>query len=104
VAAGPHVTAAGRRVTAFTQIEDRRSILGWVGLTYWLYRPSLGWERIVRRATQAQIDAAGRVPVLLKDDPALARLFPDAYTAADWGLVNRVVPDAQLDSMCAPNW
>ncbi len=74
VAAGPHVTAAGRRVTAFTQIEDRRSILGWVGLTYWLYRPSLGWERIVRRATQAQIDAAGRVPVLLKDDPALVPL------------------------------
>lgn len=74
VAAGPHLTTSGRRVTAFTQIEDRRRTLGWVELTYWLYRPGLGWERIVRRADQAQIDAAGHVPVLLKDDPALVPL------------------------------
>lgn len=74
VAAGPHLTASGRRVTAFTQIEDRRRTLGWVELTYWLYRPGLGWERIVRRAGQVQIDAAGHVPVLLKDDPALVPL------------------------------
>ena len=50
VAAGPHVTASGRRITAFTEIEDRRRTLGWVELTYWLYRPGLGWERVVRRA------------------------------------------------------
>lgn len=74
VAAGPHVTASGRRVTAFTQIEDRRRTLGWVELTYWLYRPSLGWERIVRRADQDQIDAVSHVQVLLKDDPALVPL------------------------------
>jgi hypothetical protein len=74
VAAGAHVTASGRRVTVFTQIEDRRRTLGWVELTYWLYRPSLGWERIVRRAGQAQIDAASHVQVLLKDDPALVPL------------------------------
>jgi len=74
VAAGPHLTASGRRVTAFTQIEDRRRTLGWVGLTYWLYRPGLGWERVLRRVTQAQIDAASHVPVLLKDDPALVPL------------------------------
>lgn len=74
VAAGPHVTASGRRITAFTQIEDRRRTLGLVELTYWLYRPSLGWERIVRRASQAQIDAASHVRVLLRDDPALVPL------------------------------
>jgi Flp pilus assembly pilin Flp len=74
VAAGPHVTASGRRVTAFTQIEDRRRTLGWVELTYWLYRPGLGWERVVRRAGQAQIDAANHVRVQLKDDPALVPL------------------------------
>jgi Flp pilus assembly pilin Flp len=74
VAAGPHVTAAGRRVTAFTQVEDRRDTSGWVELTYWLYRPSLGWERVVRRAGQAQIEAASHVRVLLKDDPALVPL------------------------------
>ncbi len=74
VAAGPHLTASGRRTTAFTQIADRRRSLGWVELTYWLYRPGLGWESVVRRAGQAQVDAAGSIPVLLKDDPALVPL------------------------------
>jgi len=74
VAAGPHLTASGRRTTAFTQLDDRRRSLGWVELTYWLYRPGLGWERIVRRASQAQVEAASDVSVLLKDDPALVPL------------------------------
>jgi Flp pilus assembly pilin Flp len=74
LAAGPHLTASRRRTTAFTQLLDRRRSDGWVELTYWLYRPGLGWERIVRRAGQAQIDAAANVPVLLKDDPALVPL------------------------------
>lgn len=74
VAAGPHVTASNRRVTAFTQLEDRRRERGWIELTYWLYRPGLGWEGIVRRAGQAQVEAARRVRVLLKDDPNLVPL------------------------------
>jgi hypothetical protein len=74
VAAGPHLTASGRRTTAFTQILDRRRTLGWVELTYWLYRPTIGWERVTRRATQADVEAASGTPVLLKDDPALVPL------------------------------
>jgi hypothetical protein len=74
VAAGPHSSASGRRTTAFTQLLDHRRSDGWVELTYWLYRPSLGWEGIVRRAGQAQIDAASDTPVLLEDDPALVPL------------------------------
>ncbi len=74
VAAGPHLTASRRRTTAFTQIEDRRRSLGWVELTYWLYRPSLGWSRVNHRATQADVDAAAGTPVLLEDDPALVPL------------------------------
>jgi hypothetical protein len=74
VAAGPHLTASGRRVTVFTQLEDRRATLGWVELTYWLYRPGLGWERVIRRAGRAQVEAASHVRVLLKDDPALVPL------------------------------
>ncbi len=73
-AAGLHLTTSGRRTTAFTQVDDRRRTLGWVELTYWLYRPGLGWERLVRRAGQAQIEAASYVPVLLEDDPALVPL------------------------------
>jgi hypothetical protein len=74
VYAGPHITTAGRRTTAFTQLEDRRRTLGWVELTYWLYRPGLGWARVVRRAGPTQIEAASHVRVLLADDPALVPL------------------------------
>jgi hypothetical protein len=74
VAAGPHLTASRRRTTAFTEIVDRRAALGWVELVYWLYRPTLGWERLVRRADQAQVDAAAGVEILLGDDPGLVPL------------------------------
>jgi len=74
VAAGPHLTASGRRTTAFVSVRDLRRSLGWVELTYWLYRPGLGWERIVRRADQIQVEAASGTPVLVEDDPVLAPL------------------------------
>jgi hypothetical protein len=74
VAAGSHLTASRRRTTAFTQIADRRRTLGWVELTYWLYRPGLGWQRLARRASQADVAAARGVPVLVQDDPALVPL------------------------------
>ena len=74
VAAGLHLTASRRRTTAFVQLDDRRHSLGWVELTYWLYRPGLGWERVVRRATQADVEAAGDTRLLQKDDPALVPL------------------------------
>jgi hypothetical protein len=74
VAAGPHLTASRRRTTAFTELVDRRASRGWVELVYWLYRPSLGWQRLARRAGQAEIDAAAGVEVLLGDDPALVPL------------------------------
>ena len=74
IAAGPHLTASGRRTTAFTELIDRRAVEGWVEIVYWLYRPTLGWERIARRATQADVEAAAGVEVLVKDDPALVPL------------------------------
>lgn len=74
VAAGPHLTASGRRTTAFTELVDRRRADGRVEVVYWLYRPTLGWERIARRATQADVEAASGTPVLVQDDPALVPL------------------------------
>jgi hypothetical protein len=74
VATATPLTASGRRTTAFTEIVDRRRSLGWVEIVYWLYRPTLGWERLVRRAGRTQIDAAAGVEVLLSDDPALVPL------------------------------
>jgi hypothetical protein len=74
VAAGPHLSASGRRTTAFTELLDRRRTLGWVEIVYWLYRPGLGWERLARRATQADVEAASATRVLLRDDPNLVPL------------------------------
>lgn len=74
VAAGRHLTASGRRTTAFTAIADHRDSLGWVEVTYWLYRPTLGWERLVRRATDADVEAASGSEILKQDDPALVPL------------------------------
>ncbi|HET7590724.1 MAG TPA: hypothetical protein VFK14_11155 [Solirubrobacterales bacterium] len=74
VAAGPHLTASGRRTTAFTELRDQRDSSGWVEIAYWLYRPGLGWESLVRRATAADVEAAAGVEVLARDDPALVPL------------------------------
>jgi hypothetical protein len=73
-AAGTHLTRSGRRTTAFTAVDDRRRSEGSVEISYWLYRPTLGWELISRRATRRDVDAAARVRVLERDDPALVPL------------------------------
>jgi hypothetical protein len=69
-----HLTTSGRRTTAFTSVRDVRGSQGWVEVTYWLYRPSIGWDEVVRRATQADVEAASGTPVLLEDDPMLVPL------------------------------
>jgi hypothetical protein len=74
VAAGPHLTAKGRRTTAFTELVDERGASGWVEVVYWLYRPTLGWERVTQRATEADVEAAAGTPVLAGADPALVPL------------------------------
>jgi len=72
--AGARLTASNRRTTAFVSVDDRRGSLGWVELTYWLYRPTLGWERVVHRADRAAVAAASHVRVLKQDSPALVPL------------------------------
>lgn len=74
VAAGPHLTTSNRRTTAFTEAIDRRRETGWVEIVYWFYRPTLGWERISRRGTQADVEAAAGTEILAEDDPALVPL------------------------------
>ncbi len=71
---GLKLTVSGRRTTAFTSILDRRRSAGWVEITYWLYRPTLGWERVVRRASGADVASASAVRVLESDSPALVPL------------------------------
>jgi hypothetical protein len=70
----PGLTVALRRVTAFTSVEDRRRAGAEVEVSYWLYRPTLGWERIVRTGGPAEIAAAAALRLNLEDDPALVPL------------------------------
>lgn len=74
VAAGPRLTASNRLVTAFTQVLDRRRADGRVVVVYWLYRPTLGWERVVRSADRARVAAASGTRLLASDAPALVPL------------------------------
>lgn len=70
----PGLTASGRRVTAFTAIDDLRPSGGPVRVTYWLYRPGQPWERIDRIAGPSEITAASSLRLSLDDDPALVPL------------------------------
>ena len=70
----PRVTASNRRVTEFTSVEDRRSAGGPVRITYWLYRPGVGWQRVERTAGAAEVAAASGIRLSLEDFPALVPL------------------------------
>jgi hypothetical protein len=75
--AGPeagHLTASNRRVTAFTSVEDRRRAGGEVEISYWLYRPGLGWDRAIRRGSAADVTANASTPLLETADPRLVPL------------------------------
>jgi hypothetical protein len=45
-----------------------------VRIAYWLYRPGLPWQRIVRTAWAPQIAAVSGLRLSLEDDPALVPL------------------------------
>jgi Flp pilus assembly pilin Flp len=68
------LTASNRRTSAFTSIVDRRRAGGGVEVTYWIYRPTLGWEAVVRRADPADVTASARTPLLETADPKLVPL------------------------------
>jgi hypothetical protein len=55
-------------------VDDQRVSGGRVRVAYWLYRPGLDWDRIVRTAGPAEIAAASSIRLNLEDDPALVPL------------------------------
>jgi hypothetical protein len=71
---GDRLTASNRRLTLFTEVTDRRQADGTVELTYWHYRPGLGWQALRRTAGEAEIAAASGTRVLLSDTPMLVPL------------------------------
>jgi hypothetical protein len=78
------LTASNRRVTAFTSVADRRRRGGGVVITYWLYRPTLGWTRVTRTASPHEVAALASTPLLDADVPTLVALETlsgrDSYT------------------------
>jgi hypothetical protein len=72
--AEPGLTASNRRVTYFLEVEDRRRSAGHVRITYWAYRPTLGWEAAVRTAGSEEISAAEGLTLSVEDVPALIPL------------------------------
>ena len=70
----PGLTSSNRRVTAFTSVVDRRRASGPVAVTYWLYRPALGWDRVTREATSADVAAHASTPLLETANPRLVPL------------------------------
>jgi hypothetical protein len=70
--AGLHLTISNRRTVAFTAISELAG--GGVAIDYWHYRPTLGWERIRRRAGGEDVAALARTPLPDDADPQLIPL------------------------------
>lgn len=68
------LTASNRRTTAFVSVDDRRRAGGPVGITYWLYRPTLGWQAIRRNASSGDIAGLASTPLLESQNPKLVPL------------------------------
>lgn len=69
---GSGLTTSNRRATYFTELRPAGD--GSHEITYWLYRPSLGWEARHRTVGRAEIEAASATRVRLSDSPRLVPL------------------------------
>ena len=72
--ADPLLTASNRRVTTYVAASDGRGTGGVVEIEYWEYRPTLGWRRIPRRASAADVAALAATPLPETASPRLTPL------------------------------
>jgi hypothetical protein len=70
----PALTASSRRTTAFVSVNDARRSGGAVTINYWLYRPTLGWERVRRQLDATAITRHADTPLLETAVPVLVPL------------------------------
>ena len=81
----PGHTASNRRTTAFVAVADGRRAGGVARITYWLYRPTVGWNRVVREAGSADVERLASTPLLDDAVPALVPLETlDGRNQYDW--------------------
>lgn len=80
----PGLTSANRRITDFVSVVDHRRGDGAVLITYWLYRPTLGWSRVRREVSADEVASLASTPLLDDAVPKLVALetMPgrDSYT------------------------
>ena len=69
-----HLTLSNRRTAAFTSVLDRRRSGGDARISYWIYRPGMPWEEVVRRASPERVAELAPTPLLETDDPRLIPL------------------------------
>ena len=70
----PGLTGSNRRVTSFTSVRDRRRSGGAVDVTYWMYRPGVGWDRAVRTGSATDVERYAATPLLDSANPVLVPL------------------------------
>jgi Flp pilus assembly pilin Flp len=70
----PALTASNRRTTAFVSVDDAGRSGGGVTINYWLYRPTLGWERERRHLDAAAVARHAATPLLETAVPMLVPL------------------------------
>ena len=68
------LTASDRRVSTFVSVAEGRQDGAGVEISYWLYRPTLGWERILRRTDGGEVARLAPTPLLEDAVPALVPL------------------------------
>ena len=65
------LTLSNRRTTLFTEASRSEGLLN---LTWWAWRPGIGWEATRRSVGSAEAEAVRGTPVLLSDSPRLVPL------------------------------
>lgn len=99
----PGLTASNRRVTDFVSVVDGRRVGGPVEISYWLYRPTLGWERVVREASSANVERLASTPLLETDVPVLVALETlDGRNQYEWAADEEPPWRWRVDSVYPP--
>lgn len=70
----PGLTASNRRVTVFVSVADRRRENQFVQISYWEYRPAVGWGRVARLASTGDVARLAPTPLLDAQVPVLVPL------------------------------
>jgi hypothetical protein len=68
------LTASNRRVTEFVSVKDRRRVGGEVVVSYWLYRPTIGWDERRVLASGAEVAALASTSLPGSANPVLVPL------------------------------